>query len=204
MQVELLRTKAGWVISPDWKDGYSGSTWAQMTNPNGWGGKVDDPAHKKVKAFIKGTGWGNYPVLETRTIEALPKDYTLGQVNEMDVRYGRQVTTTLVERVFWGATIMVGTEIGLATSLARLCDADLQRFQDTFGIPWRRYLEYFSTLFGSPSFDLLEFEVWCKKEQGYVEDGKTSLQDFMIGKWGADTVAWFKDKILNDPEVVSA
>lgn len=183
MKITILRTKDGWVVGPDQPGFYAAS------------GKAKDPT--KVKAFIYGQGWKTRKILETREIETLPEDYTFGQIEEMAIRYGDQVTKDCVEKVFKGAGICVGSEIALARSLSRVEDEDAAKFQQIFGRSWRSFLEGFSTMFGTPCFDIIRFNDWCVKEQGYVDNAGVSLQDFVRQKWGAEVLQWFQDRILN-------
>jgi hypothetical protein len=42
---------------------------------------------------------------------------------------------------------------------------------------------YWNPLFG---FDIVQFDADMQSEQGYVEDGKTSLREFLVQKFGQE------------------
>ena len=55
-------------------------------------------------------------------------------------------------------------------------------FVSCFGISLR--------LFWNPltGFDVIKFDDYCKAKLGYVEDGKTSLKDFITAGYGKEAV----------------
>ena len=64
-----------------------------------------------------------------------------------------------------------------------------RKFKTIFG---RQVMDYFSPLDG---FDIIKFDDDLKERYGDYEDGKTSLNDFIEGKFGADAVGVIKKLI---------
>jgi hypothetical protein len=62
-------------------------------------------------------------------------------------------------------------------------------FSSYFGISLR--------LFWHPitGFDIIKFDDFCKEKHGYVEDGKTSLKDFLTAKHGKEAATLIENLI---------
>lgn len=43
-----------------------------------------------------------------------------------------------------------------------------------------------------PKIDIVKLDEWARKSDGYVEDGKTSLEDHIRAKYGEEAVAFIK------------
>ena len=60
-------------------------------------------------------------------------------------------------------------------------------FLKHFGVSDKYFMDVaLSALLGKYEFDVLKFDAWCHREQGYKEEIHGSCRDFIAFKWGED------------------
>ena len=75
----------------------------------------------------------------------------------------------------------------------------LDKFFRFFNIHLNVIMEFFDYKlfhFGMVFFDIVKFDNYLKSVYGYIEDGKTSMQDFILNKFGSDILELSKKIIL--------
>ena len=75
--------------------------------------------------------------------------------------------------------------------MIRPSNEQMAKFHQIFGLSLSRF---WNPMIG---FDLIKFDDKVKKHFGYVEDGKTSLSDFLRSKFGEDVRSFILDLIQN-------